>query len=284
MNRHPGRAPPHIRAPARGAIRRRRLLASGLLAAAVALSVALASGGHTPKRHSGAGTAPPQNATVTSSPHAKPRPSSFAVGLRVLRLVDASRTVELPNRTSEPRTLLTYVRYPALGAPGRTDLPDAPPARADGPFPLIVFGHGFDVTPALYAHLLQTWARAGYVVAAPVFPLENADAPGGADESDLTNQPDDMRFVISRILAASSANAGPFAGLVDPTRIAVTGQSDGGDTMGLRENIMSPHIDDCVLRLWLCQFDDAIAQIAKTRGYARSALRRQRAHPSSWTP
>ena len=228
MNRHPGRAPRHIRAPARSAIRRRRLLASGLLAAAVALSVALASGGPEPKR--GAGPAPPQNATVTSSPHAKPRPSSFAVGLRVLRLVDASRTIELPNGTSEPRTLLTYVRYPALGAPGRTDLPDAPPARADGPFPLVVFGHGFDVTPALYAHLLQSWARAGYVVAAPVFPLENANAPGGPDESDLTNQPADMRFVIARILAAGSANAGPFAGLVDPTRIAVTGQSDGGDT------------------------------------------------------
>jgi len=205
-------------------------LALGLLAAAVALSVALASGGHAPKRHSGAGTAPPQNTTVTNSPHAKPRPSSFAVGLRVLRLVDASRTIALSNGTSEPRTLLTYVRYPALGVPGRTDLPDAPAARADGTFPLIVFGHGFDVTPVLYAHLLQSWARAGYVVAAPVFPLENADAPGGPDESDLTNQPADMRFVISRMLAASSANTGPIAGLVDPARIAVTGQSDGGDT------------------------------------------------------
>jgi len=39
-----------------------------------------------------------------------------------------------------------------------------------------------------------------------------------------------MRFVISRILAAASAGTGPLAGLVDPTRIAVTGQSDGGDT------------------------------------------------------
>ncbi len=136
----------------------------------------------------------------------------------------------LSNGTSEPRTLLTYVRYPALGAPGRTDLPDAPAARTDGPFPLVVFGHGFDVTPALYARLLQSWARAGFVVAAPVFPLENTDAPGGPDESDLANQPADMRFVISRILAASSARTGPFAGLVDPTRIAVTGQSDGGDT------------------------------------------------------
>jgi len=158
------------------------------------------------------------------------KPSSFAVGLRVLRLVDTSRTVTLPNGTSEPRTLVTYVRYPALGASNRTDLPNAPAASAYGPFPLVIFGHGFAVTPALYAHMLQSWARAGYVVAAPAFPLENANAPGGPDESDLTNQPLDMRFVISSLLAAGGATSGPLAGLVDPKRIAVTGQSDGGDT------------------------------------------------------
>src|SRR5262249_25385521 len=82
----------------------------------------------------------------------------------------------------------------------------------------------------LYGPLLQAWARAGYVVAAPVFPLENANTPGGPNESDLINQPADMRFVLSQMLAASAAPAGPLRGLVDPTRIAVSGQSDGGDT------------------------------------------------------
>jgi dienelactone hydrolase len=104
------------------------------------------------------------------------------------------------------------------------------PAAADGPFPLVVFGHGFAVTPYLYARLLQSWARAGYVVAAPVFPLGNADAPGGPNESDLVNQPPDMSFVISRLLAAAGAASGPFAGLIDPRAVAVSGQSDGGDT------------------------------------------------------
>jgi fermentation-respiration switch protein FrsA (DUF1100 family) len=147
-----------------------------------------------------------------------------------LPLVDARRTIQLPDGSSEPRALLTYVRYPALGARSRTDVLNAPAARADGPFPLVIFGHGFGVTPDLYARLLQAWARAGYVVAAPVFPLENANAPGGPSESDLTNQPADMSFVISRLLAAGAASSGPFAGLIDPTRIAATGQSDGGDT------------------------------------------------------
>jgi dienelactone hydrolase len=212
----------------RRAIRRQRLLAFGviaLVATAVALSVVMETG--RPARH---GTAPGRSTNVTSTPGAKPVPSSFAVGLRVLHLLDTSRTITLPNGASEPRALLTYVRYPALGAPGRTDLPGAPAARADGPFPLVVFGHGFAVTPALYGRLLQSWARAGYVVAAPVFPLENANAPGGPDESDLTNQPADMSFVISEMLAAAKAGASPFSGLIDSSRIVVTGQSDGGDT------------------------------------------------------
>jgi len=201
-----------------------------LVAAAVALSVVIATGGPARQRHGGTGIAPGQSVGTASGPAAKPPPSSFAVGLRVLHLLDTSRMITLPNGKSEPRPLLTYVRYPALGSPGGTDLPGASAARADGPFPLIIFGHGFAVTPALYARLLQSWARAGYVVAAPVFPLENADAPGGPDESDLTNQPADMSFVISEMLAAANAGAGPFAGLVDSSQIAVTGQSDGGDT------------------------------------------------------
>jgi dienelactone hydrolase len=217
----------------RRAVRRQRLLAFGLLAlvvAAVALSVALAGGGAAPRHHGEGSAARGRSASATRTANAKPPPSSFAVGLRVLRLVDNSRTIQLADGTSQPRTLVTYVRYPALGAPSGTDLSNAPAARGDGPFPLIIFGHGFGVTPGLYASLLQSWARAGYVVAAPVFPLENAHAPGGPDESDLTNQPADMRFVISRMLAASSASPGPLAGLLDPTQIAVTGQSDGGDT------------------------------------------------------
>ena len=221
------------RARRRRAVRRKRLLAFGLLAlvsAALALSVVLTGSGTAPRRHGASATARSQSSTEGQRSTAKSSPSSFAVGLRVLRLIDTSRTIELPNGTSEPRTLLTYVRYPALGAPGRTDLPNAPPARADGPFPLVIFGHGFAVTPALYASLLQSWAHAGYVVVAPVFPLENADAPGGPDESDLVNQPADMSFVISRMLAAGGAGSGPLAGLINPKQIAVAGQSDGGDT------------------------------------------------------
>ena len=214
-------------------IRRRRALAGGvlvLISGAVALTVALANGPRGGAHGSGGARNAGVPAATGGQARSPGRPTSFAVGLSVLRLVDASRTIQLPNGTTEPRTLVTEVRYPAVGNPARTDVSGAAPARAGGPFPLVVFGHGFDVMPSLYARLLQSWAQAGYVVAAPVFPLENADAPGGPDEADLTNQPADMRFVISRMIALSHARSGPLAGLIDPTRIAVAGQSDGGDT------------------------------------------------------
>lgn len=147
-----------------------------------------------------------------------------------MRLVDPTRSVSFPDGTTGPRTLLTYVRYPALGPGTASDVLNAPPARAAGPFPLVVFGHGFAVTPELYSRLLRAWARAGYVVAAPAFPLENANAPGGPNESDLPNQPADMSVVISRMLTADHASSGPLSGLIATREIAVTGQSDGGDS------------------------------------------------------
>ena len=123
---------------------------------------------------------------------------------------------------------MTEVRYPAFGRSGANDLRDA--RARPGTYPLVIFGHGFAVTPAPYAQLLDAWARAGYVVAAPVFPLGNARAPGGPNEADLVNQPADVRFVITQMLAESTRAGGPLSGLIARRSIAVTGQSDGGDT------------------------------------------------------
>ena len=175
---------------------------------------------------------PGTEAPASSSPHgpfpqASPATGPFAVGLRVVRLVDHSRRIRLADGRTQPRVLLTYVRYPAQGPPGREDVPSAPPAGG-GPYPLIVFGHGFDVTPRIYAHLLQAWAAAGYVVAAPVFPLANPSAPGGPTEADLANEPADLSFVISSLDAESAGAGTPLQGMVDPARTAVAGQSDGG--------------------------------------------------------
>jgi dienelactone hydrolase len=155
----------------------------------------------------------------------------YAVGELTVTFVDQSRTIHVPHHRTEPRALVTLIRYPAAARnQSAAALQPIPPAPARGPFPLIVFGHGYDVTPAIYSQLLNAWAQAGYVVAAPIFPLTNPHAPGGPDESDIVNQPRDMSFVITQILAASRQDHGILAGLVDPSEIAVAGQSDGGIT------------------------------------------------------
>lgn len=146
-----------------------------------------------------------------------------------MHFVDTSRLVRFPGRRPQPRPLTTVILYPAVGAPSRVEAL-ARPATSAGPFPLIVFGHGYDSTPRVYARLLDAWASAGYVVAAPVFPLSNEDAPGGADESDIVNQPADMSFVITRMLAATATDHGILSRLVDPHEVAVSGQSDGAAT------------------------------------------------------
>jgi fermentation-respiration switch protein FrsA (DUF1100 family) len=234
--------------------KRQRAIAVSLLVAlavAVALIVALNVGGGA--RHTRAAANARHTQTkpaVASKPAAPAKPTSFAVGLRVITFTDTTRTLQLPEGRSEPRTLVTDVRYPAVGVASTTDAPNASPDRRDGPFPLVVFGHGFAETPDLYKRLLQTWARAGYVVAAPLFPLENANAPGGPDESDLPNQPADMSFVISRMLALTEEPADPFGGLINPAHVAVSGQSDGGDTalaVAYNPSFHDPRVDVAVI-------------------------------------
>ena len=67
------------------------------------------------------------------------------------------------------RTLVTTIMYPAQGtAAGRVTV-NAAPDHTDGPYPLIVFAHGFGSSGVEYRGLLERWAAAGYVVAAPLF-------------------------------------------------------------------------------------------------------------------
>jgi dienelactone hydrolase len=167
---------------------------------------------------------PPASDTPTEMPVAT------TVGLRVITFVDHTRVVHFHNGKVEPRTLVTQIRYPALGSAEADDVPDATPLTAAGPFPLVVFGPGFAETPTAYTRLLDAWARAGYVVAAPLFPLTQKHVPGGRREADLINQPADMSLVISRMLARNDAPASFLYGLIAPDLIAVAGQSDGAAT------------------------------------------------------
>ena len=88
----------------------------------------------------------------------------------------------------------------------------------------MLFAHGYDVTPDFYAPLLERWAAAGYVVAAPVFPILSG-SDGGASHVDYEKTFGDASFVITQVLGLGKSD--PLGGLVDPDRIAAAGHSDG---------------------------------------------------------
>ncbi|HZJ27806.1 MAG TPA: dienelactone hydrolase family protein [Acidimicrobiia bacterium] len=132
-------------------------------------------------------------------------------------LVDASRPTAEGRATPalSDRTLETTIAYP-----------DDP-----GPFPLVVLSHGSTGRPERLTELAATWARAGYVVAAPAFPLTNADVPEARfNVGDVSNQPGDVSFVIDAITAANDDKDSPLFERVRTGRIGVAGHSLGGAT------------------------------------------------------
>ncbi len=141
--------------------------------------------------------APVLHATLTFVDHRRPT-------------VDPSGTRRAPTRT-----LVTQVYLPS----GR------------GRYPLVVMAHGNAGNPGKLSQLLTAWAQAGYVVAAPTFPLTNDLSDQPTVIPDYLQQPGDVSFVISRVLAQARRRGTPLFGHVDPGHIGIAGHSLGGATV-----------------------------------------------------
>ncbi len=195
-----------------------------LLVAAVLVVLALASGcaGQPEQR-----AATPSRSAASAGSGTRTRPPAPATAAAV----DGSyQTAERQVTFTEPahagpadqylgqRTLVTQIWYPRARGAAR-------------PFPLLLFAPGFLQCPGAYSGLLQAWASAGYVVAAVNFPRTNCHLGAEAYEADLVNQPQDMSYVLTRLIALSARPGDPFSGLLDPHEVGAAGQSDGGDTV-----------------------------------------------------
>jgi fermentation-respiration switch protein FrsA (DUF1100 family) len=177
-----------------------------------------------------ASTLAPTTTTLAGPPIAAR--GTYAVGERIEIYVDTSRPTD-PNNDfagAIDRTLDTVIWYPATGTASVEDevaisTPDAELDTEHGPYPLVLLSHGWTANPGVYQVLGRTWASAGYIVAAPAYPLSNTNAPGGPIIGDVENQPADASFVIDQVLA--DATLGP---VIDVDHIGAAGHSLGAIT------------------------------------------------------
>ncbi|MET8233582.1 chlorophyllase [Micromonospora sp. NPDC005298] len=169
------------------------------------------------------GEAPPAEpkAAATPTPQVpagKAPQRTFAVGVRQLKL----------NR--DGRALPTTLWYPAAGQSGGAAKRSA--AAAEGRFPVVMFSHGLGGRPDDYATLLTRWAAAGFVVAAPTFPKTSRG--GDNNVLDVLNQPADVSYALTQVLALDGRAGDALRGRLDAERVAAAGHSAGGvTTIGL---------------------------------------------------
>lgn len=133
-----------------------------------------------------------------------PALAQFPIGERTITFFDATRN----------RNIETWVRYPGQSA-------GANAVVADGPFPLLVMGHGFAMAVGAYANLWEHFVPKGYIM---VLPTTEGGLLPGPDHGAFGQ---DLAFLVGALQAANSDAGSPFFGRVAPAT-ALMGHSMGG--------------------------------------------------------
>lgn len=173
--------------------------------------------------------------------HDPREPGPWAVGVRTVELVDASRSRKLlvdvwyPVDPAAPdgKKNRYELEAPLVGAIASIETParrNATPA-AGGPWPLVVFSHGYGGVRFQSYFLTEHLASHGFVVAAPdhsgntLLDLQGLGSGSAAAQSAI-DRPLDVLFVTDRLLDGTAGV--PLA--LDAERVGVTGHSFGGWT------------------------------------------------------
>jgi dienelactone hydrolase len=179
-----------------------------------------------PQPRAGAQSAVRKSPSPTpSASSASPRPQGHSGDYQVTQ--QSYTFTESAGGALGSRILAVLVWYPVTAQSAAASAARSPGA---GTFPLVVFAPGYLQCGDAYNDLLTQWASAGYVVAAVNFPQTNCHT-ANPNESDLIHQPQDLAAVIGRLDGLSEQAQGPLVGLIDTSRVAVAGHSDGGDTV-----------------------------------------------------
>jgi hypothetical protein len=185
------------------------------------------------------GTTPPRAKTPPETTLPTPATKQLEVGTRSFSFTDPTRTTYdyTTGKTHAGRTIGVEVDYPTYAGAPDTQAPNVPIVSRKS-YPLIVFAPGYRLRPKNYTTLLNSWVKAGFLVAALEFPATtypaseppyHAQLPFGTPESDMFNEPADVAFAIQQVTAATDTKSSWLHGLIDKNAVVLAGHSDGGD-------------------------------------------------------
>ncbi len=228
-------------------LRRRAFVLSPVLAGLLLLA---ACGGDGDDADAGADatTATVQESTSTTlDPVAAARafaePGPYPVGVLTLDLADG-RQVEVwypavPGseaglapaswdlRDGLPDTLSTLVSDDLAPVYESAAYRDLPPASDEGPYPLVLFSHGYGGVRTQSTELTTHLASWGMVVASPDHPSRGPAVLLSGAPSEGTGEPD-LLDTIELVSTQATTAGSPLEGLVDTGLLAVVGHSAGG--------------------------------------------------------
>jgi predicted dienelactone hydrolase len=195
-----------------------------------------------------AAQAAPQGARPDAPTYAARGP--FAVGYKPLvigagteRPLEGSLWYPALNPTGRKEEVTYEIKM--KGSAWTTDLPTVVYGHAllnadidgsKGPYPLVVWSHGFSASAAMNSNLLEHYASYGFIVLAPEHTeqLNNSDFSAVPMAwSDLWTSSIDRPLDIKQTLDDAeklTAPGGDMAGLIDMQHVAVVGHSSGGYT------------------------------------------------------
>jgi len=221
------------------------VLAAALVIAVIVGLVTLGSGNNSANTTTTTSTTRPHTTTTATT-----ATTASGIGIKTVTWTDTNASAALvvnpaPGGYAGRRTFVTEIWYPSTNKSKTGAVLGAKPDYRGGPYPVIVFAHGFDTLPSTYTPLLSAWVKAGFVVVAPRFPDENANeisSLGNATtaqletaESDVINEPYDIAYVVSEVEAgatgAASSGVAWLNGLVEPGKYALAGHSDGAQAV-----------------------------------------------------
>lgn len=195
----------------------------------------------------------------------------YDVGVHTVTLIDETRETPpcLGYAGSDERRLVTEVWYPIRYRSDRfvhdrfvKEERDASADRSGGPYPLVIWSHGFMGRRNKTTYLSVELVRRGYIVAAPDYPHTSLGSPCLSWPSDGSQQGLDVRFLVDSLLDFSSRSGSFLSEMVDAERIGVAGFSYGGFTAilaGYSASLGDPRIK-AVLALapFACLFDEQL--------------------------